>query len=464
MKLSVDRKIGIGYLTSLILLIVSYLLLFTTTDRILKQTKIADQSKENILKLEIFVSSLKDVENNYYSYLLTANHQFFINFKNKKATIDSSILTIDGLVQDSAKFKQIEELKAWLNQVSETFDKGINEFSNAKQVFTGPVKNITNKVSLIMDSIKIQIDSMLVIERQLIHKGDPAAEEYFIGLKIINFTSLTIAIFIALFSIISYYKGSIARHMADEQAFNYRAQLEQKIAELNRSNRELKELKSIEKFAATGRMARMIAHEVRNPLTNIGLANDQLKDAVEQNDENLMLMNMIKRNGERINQMVGDLLNATKFVELNLSKFSINELLDEVLLFAKDRILLSNTKITKHYSDNLCNVLVDTDKIKIAFLNVIINSIEASNNGKGEIQIITSNSKSMCKVVIRDNGEGMNKEIISKIFEPFFTSRDKGYGLGLTNTQNIILNHKGFITVKSELGKGTDFIFKLNFA
>ena len=229
---------------------------------------------------------------------------------------------------------------------------------------------------------------MQSLERDLIQKDVSATKSIFSILKIINFSSLIIAILIALYFMISYSKKNNVRRTTDDQTLVYRKLLEQRIEELNTNNKELKEVKSMEKFTATGRMARLIAHEVRNPLTNIGLANDQLKDGVEPNEENLMLMDMIKRNGERINHLLGDLLNATKFVELNLSKFAINDLLDEVLLMAKDRIDLSNTKIIKRYSHNMCDVLVDGDKIKIAFLNVILNSIEALIDDEGKIEII----------------------------------------------------------------------------
>ena len=464
MKITVERKIRIGYLTAFVLLIISYLLLFTTTDNLLKQTKRANQSKENIINLEVLFSSFKEVEKYYQGYLLSANPQLLLSFRKGKLKVDSCLNIIDASLKDSAKFEGYDELKASTNQAFKFFDTGIVEFNAAKKVITDTIRNVAYKVNSITETINEQVAYMQTFERNLMRKDVPAAEGTFNGLKIINFSSLTIAIFIALYSMISYSKENKARRTADDQALVYRDLLEQRIEELNIKNKELKELKSMEKFAASGRMARLIAHEVRNPLTNIGLANDQLKDAVEPNEENLMLMNMIKRNGERINHLVGDLLNATKFVELNLSKFSINDLLDEVLLMAKDRIELGKTKITKRYSHKICNVLVDANKIKIAFLNVLLNSIEALKNGEGEIEIITCNSDNMCKVIIRDNGIGMNKEIMSKLFEPFFTNKDKGNGLGLTNTQNIILNHKGFINVESEIGKGSDFIIKLNFA
>jgi signal transduction histidine kinase len=83
--------------------------------------------------------------------------------------------------------------------------------------------------------------------------------------------------------------------------------------------------------------------------------------------------------------------------------------------------------------------------------------------GKGILTIRTKEENNKCMVEIADNGSGMDKESLSRLFEPYFTSKPKGNGLGLTNTQNIILNHKGTIQAESEKGKGTTFIIALNF-
>ena len=174
---------------------------------------------------------------------------------------------------------------------------------------------------------------------------------------------------------------------------------------------------------------------------------------------------MIHRNSNRINLLISDLLNSTKFSDLNYEKVSINTLLDEALEEAKDRVILNNTKVVKKYSTDICEVSVDKTKIKIAFLNIIINAIEAMENAKNATLLLeTRGENNKCYVVISDVGTGMDKDSISRLFEPYFTNKLKGNGLGLTNTQNIILNHKGDIQVKSEEGKGTTFTIILNFA
>jgi signal transduction histidine kinase len=136
-----------------------------------------------------------------------------------------------------------------------------------------------------------------------------------------------------------------------------------------------------------GRVARTIAHEVRNPLTNISLAAEQLQEVVTDHNDSSMLLDMISRNVVRINELVSDLLNATKFVQLDMHKADINKLMDETLEMARDRIELNHIRVEKKYSRDICHVNVDSEKIKFAFLNIIVNSIEAMEKNKGVLHI-----------------------------------------------------------------------------
>ena len=223
-------------------------------------------------------------------------------------------------------------------------------------------------------------------------------------------------------------------------------------------------MKSIEKFAASGRIARTIAHEVRNPLTNISLASEQLKEAGIQNEETDILLGMIGRSVTRINQLVSDLLNSTRIEQLEFAPVNINQLLNEALELAQDRIELNHIKVEKYYAKDLCDIHVDKEKMKLAFLNIIVNAIEAMKKDKGVLEIKTFKQEGKCIIEFNDNGFGMDEETIQKLFEPYFTGKAKGTGLGLTHTQNIILNHRGSINVRSKKDHGSTFIVTLNLA
>jgi signal transduction histidine kinase len=312
-----------------------------------------------------------------------------------------------------------------------------------------------------MNDIRQMIYKMEDEERNLLKQRKEKLRSVSISIKIITLTSLIIAILLTFYSFITYSREMHAKIRADKQATLYGEQLEAKVKELQDANTELQELRSLEKFTATGRIARTIAHEIRNPLTNIGLATDQIKTSVEQNEDTMMLIDMVNRNANRINQMISELLTSTKFGILQYAETSLNNLLDDTVELARDRLDLKQVEVVKHYSAD-CRVMVDIDKMKIAFLNIFVNAIEAMETGKGILKIETKAVDDKCVIDISDNGSGINEETLQKIFEPYFTDKSKGAGLGLTHTQNIILNHKGSIQASSEMGVGTTFTITLN--
>src|ERR1700749_836085 len=119
-------------------------------------------------------------------------------------------------------------------------------------------------------------------------------------------------------------RENMARAVAASKVQQYQDQLRERIMELRNVNKELLQMRHTEKFAATGRIARTIAHEVRNPLTNIDLAVSQLKTDISDPDENAaMLFDMINRNSKRINQLITELLNTTRFLDLTFENVSI---------------------------------------------------------------------------------------------------------------------------------------------
>ena len=222
--------------------------------------------------------------------------------------------------------------------------------------------------------------------------------------------------------------------------------------------------RNLRRFYSTGRIAGILAHEVKNPLTNITLAADQLRMELPENvlAESGDLLDIVNRNCSRINQLVTELLYSTRFAELKTTKYSINSLIEEALELAADRINFKRVKIIKSLSPDICDIDVDKEKIKIALLNIIVNAIEAIDHPEGVLSISSYTKDNKCIVEITDNGSGISPEHLEHLFEPYFTNKKNGSGLGLANTQNIILSHKGSIRVKSEVGRGSTFIISLN--
>ena len=210
-----------------------------------------------------------------------------------------------------------------------------------------------------------------------------------------------------------------------------------------------------EKLAANERLIRMLAHEIRNPLNNIILSTDQLLP-LEKDEDQKNFMEIIQRNSLRINNIITELLNLAKPSELTLVEHSLQEILDESLSMATDRIKLQNIHVKKHYPPNPIILKADKEKLIIAFTNIIINAIEAmSTNGLLNISITESNEG--YEVCIKDNGKGLSKEYLTRLFEPFFTMKKNGMGLGLTVTYSILQSHNAKIRAQSKENEGTEF-------
>jgi signal transduction histidine kinase len=155
-------------------------------------------------------------------------------------------------------------------------------------------------------------------------------------------------------------------------------------------------------------------------------------------------------------------LESTRFTELDSKSHSINTLLDEALEQVQDRLEFRGITVQKIYQTDICDIQVDGEKVKIALTNLLVNAIEAMPELTGKLILRTAIKNNQCRIEIKDNGEGIPKDNLERLFEPFFTSKSTGSGLGLTNTQNIILSHGGSIRVKSEVGKGTTFFITFN--
>lgn len=219
-----------------------------------------------------------------------------------------------------------------------------------------------------------------------------------------------------------------------------------------------------ERLSLTGKIARTIAHEVRNPLTNVNLALDQLrKEIPDGNDSAVLYGDIIERNVNRIEQLVGEMLNSSKPKELHLELISMSDVLDEALALALDRIKLNQMELHRHYANDLPRMLIDKEKIKIALLNILINAIEAMTPGKGCLKIDATVNNRILTLAIHDNGKGISDSDLGKLFDPFFTAKHNGMGLGLTSTKNILNSHYAHIDVQSQLNVGTTFYisFKL---
>ena len=214
---------------------------------------------------------------------------------------------------------------------------------------------------------------------------------------------------------------------------------------------------NLEKIAATGRFTRALAHEIRNPLTNIDLSVEQL-GLENKNDELTYYFDIIKRNSHRIGNLITELLQTANPAHIELKKQPVNDLVERAVDTASDRILLKNIKISKHYAPENLLINADESKLQMALTNLIINAVEAMTENEGILTLRTETLNDACQIIIEDNGCGMTPEQQNRLFEPYFTGKSKGLGLGMTTTMYIIQAHGGQLLFTSELNKGTRFL------
>ena len=215
-----------------------------------------------------------------------------------------------------------------------------------------------------------------------------------------------------------------------------------------------------EKLAAAGRLVRTLAHEVRNPINNINLACEHLR-SIDSSEDNELYFDIIYRNSGRINELIKELLDSSRPTEMQLKDCVLQSVIDEIVNAAKDRINLKNIELQLDYPSELINVYVDFNKMVIALLNILINAVEAIEIEKGRISIKVKKDKDNAIIEITDNGSGISEDKIPRLFEPYYTSKRNGIGLGLASTLNIIQAHNGSIEVTSEPGKSTTFAVTL---
>jgi signal transduction histidine kinase len=454
--LSFKRKVWSGYIIAFLLLLVSYFLIFYTMRRSIQETDSVTHTYAVINKLELLRTEITEAETGLRGFVITKDDRFLEPYNNAIKNIPFTRAEVkQSVANDKDQKARFDTLEGLLDRRLDIMKEAKVSFVQNDFTITDGMRKRRESTRALMDSIRLYVDRMKSIENSLMVMRKDKLSGLFDNTQVVASISLIIAFITLCYSLIVFTNENKAKEKAIEKT-------KEKVTELQLSNKELKELKSVEKFTSTGRIARTIAHEVRNPLTNISLAAEQLQEITAGNKDSAVLLDMISRNVVRINQLVSDLLNATRFAQLEFQDADITHLLEETIALARDRIELNNIKVETSYTKEVCVVSVDREKIKLAILNILVNGIEAMEKNTGVLQLITERKGSKCIIEIKDNGKGMDDTVLQNLFEPYFTSKIKGNGLGLTNTQNIIFNHKGSINVVSKPGLGTSFVIVLS--
>ncbi len=230
-------------------------------------------------------------------------------------------------------------------------------------------------------------------------------------------------------------------------------------------------LRRQESLAAVGQATAQVAHEIRNPLGSIRLGVSMLRDSVTD-DEGLNTIELVERGIKHLNKLVVDVAQFSRRKALEQTNVDLHELIKRSLELVTDKIKDKETPIEKKLASEKMIGHWDPDQLSQVFVNVIANAIDA---GPKRAPIVISTSavniagdddgdipaKKLARVTIADQGQGMDKTTLDRIFEPFFSTKKRGTGLGLAIVKQIVEQHDGTISVSSESGKGTRFIIDL---
>ena len=230
---------------------------------------------------------------------------------------------------------------------------------------------------------------------------------------------------------------------------------------------EIKSLKKIvarsQRLASVGRLAAGVAHEIRNPLSSIKGFATYFKERYHNFSEDKQTAEIMIQEVDRLNRVVSQLLEFAKPVKVSAQPVDIRKLLEDSLKLIEKQIQEKNIKIETDFSVEVEKAFIDSDKINQVLLNLYLNAIDAMKDG-GTIAVLLRKHewKKGIEIVIQDTGSGIDEKDLPNIFDPYFTTKSTGTGIGLAIVHNIIEAHNGEIKVESPPGKGTKFIVYLS--
>lgn len=218
-----------------------------------------------------------------------------------------------------------------------------------------------------------------------------------------------------------------------------------------------------ERLASIGMMSATFAHEIRNPLTSLKTFAQLMPEKYNDMEFRNTFAKIVEGEIEKIDGLINDLLDFSMHKKAShMNNFNLVSLVDETINYVNGKAPYNNGSIAVQKKYNDCEILMtgDASKLNQAFVNIITNGYQAMN-GEGQLTIDINPDGSNVEIVITDTGEGIESESISKIFDPFVTTKEMGVGLGLAISKRIIEDHKGALNVESSVSEGTSFTITL---
>ena len=241
------------------------------------------------------------------------------------------------------------------------------------------------------------------------------------------------------------------------------------IRDMSRLHQLESEVRRGETLAAVGQIAIGLAHEIRNPLGAIRGAVQLMRRELGADVRFAEHTDVLLKEVDRVNRIIEMLLDISRPVTLRLVPLNLHQLLERVALLSEEMAAQRGVQVVRRYDPSLPPILADEDRILQVFHNLVRNAVEAMATTGGRLTLVTRLSmnplfakvdlghgqRSMAEIQVLDEGQGIPEATRSRLFTPFFTTKDKGLGLGLALCHRIIEEHRGAIQIASEPGRGT---------
>lgn len=220
------------------------------------------------------------------------------------------------------------------------------------------------------------------------------------------------------------------------------------------------QLSRAERLSSLGEMAAGISHEIRNPLGIIRSSAELLKKKMERIDPTNAFPDIIVEESTRLNNIINDFIKFARPGEPNLVPCRVEDVVEKNALFLAPHMEKKGYILNTRIADELPEIIADSDMLYQAFLNILLNAMQAMPDG-GIVQIAIDSADGMVRIQFDDEGEGVKQDIIDKIWDPFFTTKETGTGLGLGLVKNIVESHGGVVRIENRPVRGARITVQL---
>jgi len=389
----------------------------------------------------------------YYNRLNQTRKRIILNYSIIMALVLFGIYVIFKLQENYIVKKTLNEMKVYTSKLLETMDNAVISVDNkgniktfnlkSEEIFDKKKEEVLNKDCQKVLNLNILGESIFkkcLLEKKNISQ-EIILEEKGIKKKILDLNT----------SFLEDESGEITGVVA----------VIRDVTEIKDLNEEVARHK---RLVALGKLSAGIAHEIRNPLSSIrGLA-QFVYNSFSKTDKRKEDLNTIIQEVDRLNKLVVQVLDFAKLKKPNLTRFSLNDLIRKITELFKLEIKDKQIEFSLVLSPNISQIQADEDQVRQILMNVIINAIQAIPQ-KGEIKIKTEKTllkgEPTIRLIIEDSGIGIPEKDFTQIFDPFFSTKDKGSGLGLSIVYKLVEAHQGEIKAESKEGEGTKFVIFL---